>query len=144
MGQRSHASFLRALGAKPFGPWERREFSAGQMVEMGQKLFGHTASGEAALLRVGFTNNRYAVWLTERDTAWGKVEHLWVSRHDGETARSWADLQRIKNELVKDGPARLAVEVFPPEAELIDQTNMYHLWVLPLGFRLPFALGEPR
>jgi hypothetical protein len=52
--------------------------------------------------------------------------------------RSWADMQRIKNELV--GPERVAVEVFPPVSELVDQANIAHLWVLPEGFALPFSL----
>ncbi len=56
------------------------------------------------------------------------------------TGVTWSAKQRIKDELV--GPERLAVEVFPPRAELVDQADAYHLWVLPEGFQLPFGVEE--
>lgn len=87
-------------------------------------------------------NNRYSVQFSEIATDIGLIVHLWIRRHDGDIARSWADLQQIKNELV--GAERLAVEVFPPTKELVDQANMAHLWVYPVGYRLPFGLGSPR
>lgn len=87
-----------------------------------------------------FVNNRYSVQITDEDTDWGPVVHLWIRRHDGSPTRSWSDLQTIKNELVEDGEKSVAVEVFPPVAELVDQANMTHLWVLPNTVSLPFAL----
>ncbi len=53
---------------------------------------------------------------------------------------TWAAKQRIKDELV--GSGRVAVEVFPPASEVVDQADAYHLWVLPEGFRLPFGVEE--
>ena len=53
-------------------------------------------------------------------------------------ARSWADLQRIKDELL--GVDRVALEVFPARAAVVDVVNMYHLWSPPAGFALPFRL----
>lgn len=84
-------------------------------------------------------NNRYIVFrcVAER-TEWGPVERLMVRRNDGGTGVPWADMQRIKDELC--GPERVAVEVFPPRSELVDNRNIYHLWVLPEGFELPFGL----
>ena len=35
---------------------------------------------------------------------------------------------------------RVAVEVYPPESQLVDDADLYHLWVLPAGFELPFGL----
>lgn len=55
---------------------------------------------------------------------------------------SWWEMQRIKNEVI--GPSETAVEVYPPENETIDGLCMYHLWVLPMGARLPFSLWEMR
>lgn len=54
---------------------------------------------------------------------------------------NWRDMQRVKNELA--GEHRVGIEVFPPVAEVVDQANIYHLWVLPEGFRLPFSLDMP-
>lgn len=86
-------------------------------------------------------NGFYSVLFSEDQTAWGPVLHLWI-RNKPNTSISWAEKQRIKDELV--GPERVAVEVFPARSRLIDHANMYHLWVLPEGFELPFALrGSP-
>jgi len=45
-------------------------------------------------------------------------------------------MQRIKDELA--GHDRTGVEVYPPHDEIVDQADMYHLWVLPEP--LPFTL----
>lgn len=80
----------------------------------------------------------YSVQVYERATGWGEVTHLCIRRHTGSTDVPWADKQRIKDLIA--GPERVAIEVFPAAAELTDQANLYHLWVLPDGFDLPFAL----
>lgn len=83
-------------------------------------------------------NNKYSVQFFECITCWGVVEHLIIRRHDTKPIHSWYVLQRIKNELV--GSDRTAVEVYPAELNLVDDANLYHLWVLPDGFQLPFGL----
>ena len=49
---------------------------------------------------------------------------------------TWREAQRIKDELL--GPTVTAIEVYPPQAEIVDAADMYHLWGLyhPLGFGL--------
>jgi len=89
-------------------------------------------------LRRAWTNNVYSVQLYEHESEWGTIDHLMIKRHDDAASRSWKDFQRIKDELF--GPERTALEVYPPTSDLIDEANMYHLWVLPTGFRLPFGL----
>jgi hypothetical protein len=118
------------LAAKKFGPWEMRVAPEEAMIRY-KRYEGH-------FRRESYLNNRYSVQISDEATDWGLVVHLWIQRHDGEMARSWADMQRIKNELV--GPNRVGVEVFPPEEELIDQANIAHVWVMPEGFALPFSL----
>jgi hypothetical protein len=61
--------------------------------------------------------------------------HLFISNAPGTPVRSWHDLQRIKNELI--GYDHTAVEIFPPQKEVVDQANMTHLWVLKLYRSLP-------
>lgn len=63
--------------------------------------------------------------------------HLSIKRHDGGVVRDWRHLQRLKNELL--GPEREAVEVFPAESRLVDTANLFHLWALPEGWRVPFG-----
>lgn len=42
------------------------------------------------------------------------------------------------------GPELEAVEIYPPESQLIDGANQYHLWVLPQGITCPFGFREGR
>ena len=80
-------------------------------------------------------NDCYAVLMSTVKTERGDYLHLWI-RNKSSTDISWREKQRIKNELV--GKERVAIEVYPPEEELVDTANMYHLWVLPPGERLHF------
>jgi len=85
-------------------------------------------------------NSNFRIMFFDRQTEWGYVEHLMISRHDNKRIDNhWNTLQRIKNEVM--GEDRLAVEVYPPVSELINATNAYHLWVLPENFKLPFGLN---
>jgi hypothetical protein len=63
------------------------------------------------------------------------VRHLAVSSLSG-IRPAWHEMQRIKDELA--GCDKTAVEVYPPAAEIIDQADMFHIWVLPGA--LPFSL----
>lgn len=68
--------------------------------------------------------------------------HISFHRHDRAAVRDWRHFQAIKNEVA--GPERTAVELFPPESQLADSANEYHLWVLPVGYVFPFALDGGR
>lgn len=83
---------------------------------------------------------RVEAW--ENDVYQATVEHhvdggSYVSfkRHDRVAAHDWRHIQAIKNELC--GPEREGFELYPAESRLMDTSNQYHLWVLPLGERLP-------
>ncbi|MDD2979557.1 MAG: hypothetical protein PHN80_06240 [Hespellia sp.] len=72
-------------------------------------------------------------------TTVGEVEHLAIRNKDN-TDIPWAEKYRIKNELI--GKNRTAIEVFPDADRLIDAAGMYHLWVLPEGFEMPFGIHK--
>jgi hypothetical protein len=84
-----------------------------------------------------YVNLVLSVQISTHSTEWGPVTHLWVKRHD-EQPLIWRDMQRVKNELV--GAGRVGIEVFPAQADVVDAANMFHIWVLPEGFQLPFSL----
>jgi hypothetical protein len=66
---------------------------------------------------------------------------LGIRRHDQSTDIPWSHKQRIKNEIF--GHDVQAIEIYPPEGDLIDGANMYWLWIMdkPLsGFELNSAL----
>lgn len=87
-------------------------------------------------------NNIYSVQEVPQATEWGEVLCLMIARHDKQPIRSWPDLQRIKDELI--GCDRVAVEVYPAAADVVDQAPMSHLWVLPAEFALPFGLHSAK
>ncbi len=68
--------------------------------------------------------------------------HLSIRHNERKAIRDWRHFQRIKNELA--GAEREAVEIFPPESQLVDTSNQYHLWVLPEGTTSFFTWNEGR
>lgn len=63
------------------------------------------------------------------------VRHLAVSSLSG-IRPTWREMQRIKDELA--GCDKTAVEVYPPATQIVDEADMFHIWVLtePLTFSL--------
>lgn len=90
-------------------------------------------------LNKAWTDGEYAVMSRTLQTDWGEVEHACI-RNIPNTDIPWREKQRIKNELF--GAERIAVEVFPEESQLVDEANMYHIWIMPIGFKIPFSLRE--
>jgi hypothetical protein len=57
---------------------------------------------------------------------------LQIQRKDKKPMRSWRELQDIKNAVA--GTDRYAAEIYPPESEVTDTANIYHLWVFKEGY----------
>ena len=66
------------------------------------------------------------------------VRHLAVASLSG-IRPTWREMQRIKDELA--GCDKTAVEVYPPAMEIVDEADMFHIWVLPGP--LAFGLRNP-
>lgn len=88
-----------------------------------------------------FESRFYFVGLTEIISSDG-IEMTWLSlrRNDRKAMQDWRHLQAIKNELC--GEEREAVQIYPAESRLIDESNQIHLWVYPQGARLPFGYAH--
>ena len=125
--QARRAMDFKSLAAQGWSSWEWRN-----------DLVGHPEAMSG--MKCCCLNNRYSVQFFEQITAWGKVDHLLIRRHDGKANVPWADKQRIKDELM--GADRTAVEVYPAVVDLVDEADVYHLWVLPEGMKLPFGLSK--
>lgn len=65
------------------------------------------------------------------------ARHLAVASLSG-IRPTWHEMQRIKDEIA--GPDMTAIEVYPPQKEIVDGADMFHLWVVPGP--LPFSLFE--
>ena len=89
-----------------------------------------------------FANNVYLVQVVQLPDAGGEeMALLMVRRHDVKPIpRHWAVMQRIKEDLVGD---QLGLEVYPPEHQLVDDVNIYHLWVFLNDMEIPFGLHLP-
>lgn len=81
-------------------------------------------------------NDKYCVMARTITTEWGKVDHACI-RNYSSTDIPWREKYKIKNELW--GKDYTAVEVFPEEDQLVDDANMYHLWIFK-DYKLPFTL----
>jgi hypothetical protein len=105
-----------------WGDWERIDLPTGVP----------GSNGWAREVVAAYRNKVFSV--LERD-AGGGVRHYSVSSLS-QRRPSWWEMQRIKDEIA--GPDKTAVEVYPPRAEIVDDADMYHFWVLPAA--LPFSL----
>src|SRR5215475_7608708 len=56
---------------------------------------------------------------------------LAIKRRDRQPIRTWRILQDIKNAVA--GNDRYAIEIYPPESQVTDTANIYHLWVFEEG-----------
>ena len=131
--QRQHAKALerRAFTSGAWGEWRINDMPVGIP----------DGNGWCREIRRVFANDLYAVLVRPMNTTWGKVHHLAI-RTASNLEPPWRDKQRIKNELF--GPDYTAIEVMPPQSEIIDQADMYHLWVMTPSRKLPFSLFDDR
>jgi len=80
-----------------------------------------------------YRNNKYTVMINDNaKTTVGPAIRAMVQNHfDLPILNHWSELQRIKNEIF--GPETTAVEYYPAESELVNQHNIYWLWIFPSG-----------
>ena len=71
----------------------------------------------------------------------GELVHMSIKRRDKLALHDWRDLQWIKNQIV--GPEEEAFEIYPPESQLVDTSNQYHLWCIR-GFHMPIGFRSGR
>ena len=88
-----------------------------------------------------FRNNRYTVMIfdNEKTTHGNATVALIEAHHAGPIAGHWKELQRIKNEVF--GKDVWAVEYYPAADAVIDDKDIYWLWIFPKGV-LPLSLTK--
>lgn len=124
VSKRERRKLLEAEGSRrkrgDWGAWEKLTFPRGTV-----------GSTWAAEFEEAYRNKVFSVLI--RDV--GSATHFAVSSLSG-IRPTWREMQRIKDELA--GPEKTAVEVYPPRSKVIDEADMFHIWVLPDG--VPFGL----
>ncbi len=116
----------KALVSGKWPPWESETYPGG------------TGVGNGWLLEVRRTWRNGAIAVLERPLSNG-VTHLAI-RTVSQLEPTWAELQRIKNEIM--GEDRPAVQIYPRVSRLIDEADMYHLWVYAADWEFGFGLHK--
>lgn len=80
-----------------------------------------------------YRNNKYTVMIMDDcPTTHGPAIRAMVQKHDDTPfINHWATMQRIKNEIF--GIETTAIEYYPAQSELVDQHNIYWMWIFPEG-----------
>ncbi len=80
-----------------------------------------------------YRNNRYTVMVYDNSqTTHGPAIQVLIQNHTNTPiVNHWREIQRIKNEIF--GSEVMAIEYFPAETNLIDQHNIYWIWIFPEG-----------
>jgi len=78
-----------------------------------------------------FRNNRYTVMIQDdHPTSKGTAIRCMIQNHfDKPINGHWREIQDIKNEIF--GKESEAVEFYPKESELVDDHNIYWIWIFP-------------
>lgn len=72
-------------------------------------------------------NQAFVQSLGVKSSDLGVVEYIKVQRYDWKPM-SWPEIWRAFSEAY---PGQWAVQIFPPAEALVDDANIYHLYVLP-------------
>lgn len=115
----------------------QRRIAAQKLLKQPESKFEQIDLSEAAYVPKGMTmafrNNRYTVMVyANTQTTHGPAIQVLIQNHtDTPIINHWSEIQRIKNDLF--GREAMAIEYFPPESELIDQHNIYWIFIFPDG-----------
>lgn len=88
-----------------------------------------------------FRNNQYTVMINDKaKTSVGPAIRVMIQRHDDGVFKShWATIQRIKNEIF--GKETVAIEYYPKESELVNDHNIFWIWVFQEG-QIPKIIND--
>jgi hypothetical protein len=80
-----------------------------------------------------FRNTRYTVMIYDNQSvSTGKAIRVMIQKHDDRPILNhWSEIQKIKNEIF--GEEVTAIEYYPAEKDLIDDYNIYWIWIFPEG-----------
>ena len=116
-----------------WGPWETVKLLNGIPQDyMGFQLFKSAPGGWCKEIRFAHRNKVFAVLRRHTEGAL----HLAITSIS-HVRPTWWEMQRIKNELA--APEATGVEIYPPQDEVVDNTEVFHLWIIG---PVPFTIFE--
>jgi hypothetical protein len=98
-----------------------------------------SAAGWAYGVQRGLRNKWLAVLLRDISCAWGIGVHV-AYRTASERELTWIERQSLKNQIF--GTLAVGFEIMPRQDRVVDEAPMFHMWVFPEGFDMPFGLHE--
>jgi hypothetical protein len=110
-----------------------RKATVKKMLKKSKGLFNKVDISQAghAWADLCYMNNHYTVTIQSNAPMSHGVSAIkaLVQRHDNKPlTRHWRELQAIKNELW--GESAIAVEYYPDENDLVNDANVYWLWIV--------------
>lgn len=80
-----------------------------------------------------FRNNRYIVMIYDNaKVTTGTATQVLIQKVDNtKILNHWSEIQKIKNEIF--GDETTAIEYYPPQSQLINDFNIYWIWIFPDG-----------
>lgn len=115
----------------------QRRLAAKKAIENGPEEFHAVDLTKSAYVPPGMTRsyrNRYYTVMIYDDhpTSHGPAIRVMVQHHRDEPIKfHWREMMNIKNKLF--GAEMTAIEYYPPMSELIDDKNIYWMWLFPKG-----------
>lgn len=135
--ERAKEKHIKKLVAGGYGKWEDITNT-----DDTKAIIRHMRSeGMTSIPYQMWVNGLFVVQAFNTPNAWNAIR-IMIRWADARPEHNWAMFQRIKNDLF--GPERVALEVYPGEANKQDVANMYWLWVLPEGFDCPIEVKSNR
>lgn len=71
------------------------------------------------------------VWDNCRTTQGAATRAMVQNLSNTRIINHWSEMQKIKNEIF--GEETVAVEYYPAQSKLVDNANIYWLWIFPEG-----------
>ena len=121
---------------------ERAERKAGKWGSFSMAKFPMgtvSASGWGFGVQRGLRNKWLAILLRDITCPWGTGVHV-AYRTASETELTWIERQALKNQIF--GPLAVGFEIMPRDDRVIDEAPMFHMWVFPEGFEVPFGIHK--
>lgn len=89
----------------------------------------------------------YDVQIIDNPTPIGIVKHLAIAKVERDGFKKFSEPNFTEKIWIRDsllkGEPRDILEIFPREKFLVDVCDLYHLWALPVGFKIPFEVTYP-
>ncbi len=88
-----------------------------------------------------FANNKFMITINDNaPTTKGVATRVMVQKfNDTPILNHWSEMQRIKNEIF--GKETVAVEYYPKESELVNEKNIYWMWIFNNN-ELPIPINQ--